>query len=234
MKLRSITLTNVRRFAGQRAVLSGIGDGLTVVSEANEFGKSTFFDALHALFFEKFGATAQSVKSLQPYAGGQVRVAAGIETDDGLFTVEKRWLSQKGASVTDAAGRLVATDGDAEAWIGRLIGDSRDGPAGLLWVKQGAPGLEPAGSRGGDRAGKERLTETRRDSAVLGRRRDRRDDRRPADGPCAAPLPRGSRPPSPRRPGGRLALGRRRRTGPPRIRQNTRASRSNAPRWRSP
>ena len=73
MKLRSLSLTNVRKFAGRTATISDIGDGVTVVSEANEFGKSTFFDALHALFFLKYGAATREVKSLQPRAGGAVR-----------------------------------------------------------------------------------------------------------------------------------------------------------------
>jgi uncharacterized protein YhaN len=59
MKLRALHLTNVRRFTGKRASITGIGSGITVVSEANEFGKSTFFDALHALFFEKFSSSAR-------------------------------------------------------------------------------------------------------------------------------------------------------------------------------
>lgn len=66
MKLRALHLTNVRRFTGKRASITGIGSGITVVSEANEFGKSTFFDALHALFFEEFSSSARPVKSLQP------------------------------------------------------------------------------------------------------------------------------------------------------------------------
>ena len=53
MKIRAIELTNIRRFAGQTARIDDIGDGVTVLSEPNEFGKSTFFDALHALFFER-------------------------------------------------------------------------------------------------------------------------------------------------------------------------------------
>ena len=90
MRLLSLHLTNVRKFTGKRASITGIGRGITVVSEANEFGKSTFFDALHALFFEKYGSSAKPVKSLQPYAGGAVEVAAEVETDDGVFLVEKR------------------------------------------------------------------------------------------------------------------------------------------------
>lgn len=159
MKLRAITLTNVRKFAGRTASLTEIGDGISVVSEANEFGKSTFFDALHALFFEKFGATSRTIRSLQPHSGGAVRVAVEIETADGRFTVEKRWLAQKGASVTDSAGRRVATDGEAEAWIAQVAGDG-EGPTGLLWVRQGVVGLEPADA---SRDEKVRAKEVRRD-----------------------------------------------------------------------
>ena len=166
MKLRSLTLTNVRKFGGRTAALTEIGDGITVVSEANEFGKSTFFDAVHALFFEKFGASGRSIKSLQPHSGGGVRVMAQVETQDGLFQIEKRWLAQKGATVRDVnKGTLLASDGEAEAWITALLGERSDGPAGLLWVRQGMVGLEPDA-----KAERENLAETRRDllSSVAG------------------------------------------------------------------
>ena len=70
MKLRGLHLQNVRKFGSKTATITGIGDGITVVSEANEFGKSTFFDAIYALFFEKYSSSAKQVKSLQPYSGG--------------------------------------------------------------------------------------------------------------------------------------------------------------------
>ncbi|AWX92289.1 hypothetical protein DPM13_00530 [Paracoccus mutanolyticus] len=35
-----------------------------MLCEPNEFGKSTFFDALHALFFERHRATRSAVKAL--------------------------------------------------------------------------------------------------------------------------------------------------------------------------
>lgn len=168
MKLRALTLTNVRKFGGRKASLTGIGDGLTVVSEANEFGKSTFFDALHALFFQSHTSTAKPVKSLQPHAGGGVAVSAEVETPDGSFVIEKRFLSQKGASVRDLSrGAVIARDGEAEGWIARLIGEAEQGPAGLLWVRQGVVGLEPSD---GSKTEREKLTEARRDlmSSVAG------------------------------------------------------------------
>ncbi|MGD9919614.1 MAG: chromosome segregation protein SMC [Paenirhodobacter sp.] len=172
MKLRALTLSNVRRFGGCKAVLSGIGDGLTVVSEANEFGKSTFFDALHALFFEKYSSLAKPVKSLQPHAGGGVAVQAEIEVEAGAaagrFEISKRFLARKGAEVRDlASGAVIARDDEAEAWIARLFAEAPQGPAGLLWVRQGVVGLEPAD---GSKAERDRLAEARRDllSSVAG------------------------------------------------------------------
>lgn len=170
MKLRSLTLSNVRKFAGQTAAITGIGDGVTVVSEANEFGKSTFFDALHALFFLKYGAATRDVKSLQPRVGGPVRISAEIDLPSGRFTLEKSFLSQKRASVRDARGTLIAQDDEAERWIAALMDKGLEGPAGLLWVRQGITALEPQGSSGAEKTEKEKLLGARRDllSSVAG------------------------------------------------------------------
>ncbi len=171
MKLRSLTLTNVRKFGGQTATISGIGDGVTVISEANEFGKSTFFDALHALFFVKYSTAGKEVKSLQPRSGGAVRVQAELETETGRFVIEKSFLAQKRATVSRADnGTLIAQDDEAEKWIAALMDRGLEGPAGLLWVRQGTTALEPAGTAGADKTEKEKLLGARRDllSSVAG------------------------------------------------------------------
>lgn len=171
MKIRSLTLTNVRKFGGQTAKISGIGDGVTVISEANEFGKSTFFDALHALFFVKYSTAGKEVKSLQPRSGGAVRVQAELETKSGRFVVEKSFLAQKRATVSRADnGTLIAQDDEAEKWIAALMDRGLEGPAGLLWVRQGTTALEPAGTAGADKTEKEKLLGARRDllSSVAG------------------------------------------------------------------
>lgn len=143
MKLRSIALTDVRRFAGRTASLSGIGDGITVLAEANEFGKSTFFDALYAVFFEKHRARGAEIKKLQPYGGGAPSVRVEVEVASGRFAIEKRWLTKAMARVTDAQGRQIAADDEAEVWIDRLVLGGLAGPAGLLWVRQGVMTLDP-------------------------------------------------------------------------------------------
>ncbi len=159
MKIRSITLSNVRRFAGQTATISGIGDGISVIAERNEFGKSTFFDALHALFFMAHRTTDKTVKSLQPLRqGGAVTVMADLDLAKGRFRIEKRFLSRPMARVTDlGTGALIAQDDEAEAWIAGLTDQGLRGPTGLLWVRQGATTLAS-----GDRSENARhLTERR-------------------------------------------------------------------------
>ncbi|THD84324.1 chromosome segregation protein SMC [Aliigemmobacter aestuarii] len=165
MRLRAIELTNVRRFAGKRARLSGIGDGITVLSEPNEFGKSTFFDAIHAVFFERHGSRNAAIKALQPHAGGAPEVAVEVDLPEGRFRIAKRWLAKPQAQVLDATGRLIAQADEAEAWIDRLIGGGLAGPSGLLWVRQGQMGLESD-----DRRERERDLSARRDlmSSVAG------------------------------------------------------------------
>ncbi|MCC5985645.1 MAG: AAA family ATPase, partial [Rhodobacteraceae bacterium] len=166
MRLRALHLENVRRFAGQRLSVTGIGDGITVIAEPNEFGKSTLFDALHALMFAKYSGRPEPVRALQPYAGGAVTVRAEVETDAGRFSIEKRFLSRAMARVTRLPDDAVQAQEDAaETWITQALGGQGKGPAGMLWVRQGQLGLEPEKP-----AERTELTETRRDllSSVAG------------------------------------------------------------------
>ncbi|MAY89237.1 MAG: chromosome segregation protein SMC [Pseudooceanicola sp.] len=139
MKIRSITLTNVRRFTDS-ARISGISDGLNLLCEPNEHGKSTLFDAIQALFFIPHGSRKKEVTSLQPHAGGAPEVSMEVETPDGLFRISKRWLKKPVATVHRGTG-LVAQSDAAEAWIADLLGRDSGGPSGLIWVRQGLTGL---------------------------------------------------------------------------------------------
>jgi len=171
MRLREVQLGNVRRFQGKTATLAGIADGVTTICAPNESGKSTFFDALHALFFIDHKSQAAEVKSLQPHAGGAVRISAEVEFDDGRFLVEKVFLSRKTAKVTEVAtGRVLGMEGEAEAWIRSRIFQPAHGPAGLLWVRQGMSGFGPEGGGQKEKGERERLRDVRRDlmSSVAG------------------------------------------------------------------
>lgn len=143
MKLRALRLHNVRRFAGRGVAIENIGDGVNVLTAANEFGKSTCFEALHALFFQPHTGTPSGVQMLRPYAGGNPLVEADIETDAGRFRLSKQFYSGRRASVTDLGnGRLVAQADEAESFIAGLTRGGTAGPTGMLWVRQGVTGIE--------------------------------------------------------------------------------------------
>tara|TARA_R110002049_G_scaffold277030_1_gene455335 strand:+ start:3135 stop:5750 length:2616 start_codon:yes stop_codon:yes gene_type:complete len=129
----------VRKFAGRGIAIENIGDGVNVLSAENEFGKSTSFDALHAAFFQPFSGTPKSIQLLRPYSGGSPQIEVDVETDQGRFRISKTYYTGKNAVITEiATNRIIAQADAAEAWISNLIRGGSTGPAGLLWVQQGA------------------------------------------------------------------------------------------------
>lgn len=143
MKISALRLFNVKRFAGRGVAIEGIGDGVNVLCAANEFGKSTSFEALHALFFQAHSGTPGDVQRLRPYSGGNPLLEADISTAEGSFRITKQYYGGRSARVTDlASGRLIAQADEAENFISALIRGGTAGPAGLLWVRQGITGIE--------------------------------------------------------------------------------------------
>ncbi len=143
MKISALRLFNVKRFAGRGVAIEGIGDGVNVLCAANEFGKSTSFEALHALFFQPYSGVPGDVQRLRPYSGGNPLVEADIATDEGQFRITKQYYGGRSARVIDlGSGRLVAQADEAENFITSLIRGGTSGPAGLLWVRQGITGME--------------------------------------------------------------------------------------------
>lgn len=143
MKISALRLFNVKRFAGRGVAIESIGDGVNVLTAANEFGKSTSFEALHALFFQLHSSMATDVRSLRPYSGGSPLVETDIATETGAFRITKQFYGKGFARVVDLANdRLVAQADEAEAFISNLVRGGTAGPAGLLWVRQGVTGIE--------------------------------------------------------------------------------------------
>lgn len=143
MKLDALRLFNVKRFEGRGVAITGFCDGVNVLAAPNEFGKSTSFEALNALFFVKYSSKSGEVTALKPYSGGAPRVEADITLSSGRYRLTKQFLSKPMAQVFDLnASRIIAQADEAEAFISRLMGDGSCGPAALLWVKQGATGWE--------------------------------------------------------------------------------------------
>ncbi|PZR87721.1 MAG: DNA-binding protein [Stutzerimonas stutzeri] len=143
MKISALRLFNVKRFGGRGVAIEGIGDGVNVLCAANEFGKSTSFEALHALFFQPHSGTPGDVQRLRPYSGGNPLVEADITTGESSFRITKQYYGGRSARVVDlGSGRLVAQADEAENFITSLIRGGTSGPAGLLWVRQGITGME--------------------------------------------------------------------------------------------
>ncbi len=143
MKITALRLFNVRRFANRGVAIEGIGDGVNVLCAANEFGKSTSFEALHALFFQQHTSTAGDVRNLRPYSGGNPVVEADIETATARYRITKQFYGGRSARVVElASGRMVAQADEAENFISELVRGGTTGPAGLLWVRQGVTGIE--------------------------------------------------------------------------------------------
>ena len=64
MRIRSIEIRNFRKFArGVR--VHGFSDGLNLLVEPNEYGKSTILAALRGLIFEKHRAKTDAVRRMQ-------------------------------------------------------------------------------------------------------------------------------------------------------------------------
>jgi len=143
MKISALRLYNVKRFANRGVAIEGIGDGVNVLCAANEFGKSTSFDALHALFFQPYSGRPSDVQRLRPYSGGNPLVEADITTAEGHFRLTKQYYGGCSARIIDlTTGRLVAQADEAENFINSLIKGGPAGPTGLLWVRQGVTGFE--------------------------------------------------------------------------------------------
>jgi len=143
MKISALRLSNVKRFAGRGVAIEGICDGVNVLCAANEFGKSTSFEALHALFFQPHTGTPADIQRLRPYSGGNPLIEVDIATEQGQFRITKQYYGGRSARVVDlATDRLLAQADEAENFIARLVKGGSAGPAGLLWVRQGLTGLE--------------------------------------------------------------------------------------------
>ncbi len=131
MRLRSLEVSDFRKF--DRPVrLEGLGDGINVLGEPNEFGKSTLLAAIKAVLFERHSAKTSVAKRMLHHRNATSPwVRLGFEVADGLHHIEKRFMHR------EPYARLTLPDGSrfegdiAEERLQALLGF---GPAG----KQGA------------------------------------------------------------------------------------------------
>ena len=146
MKIRAIRLQNVRRFVDP-VEIAEIGPGLNVLSAPNEQGKSTIFDALHALFFKDAKSWDKEIRSLVPHAGGDPRIEVDLEHDGARYRIAKQFFKTAGKGEVRIwqEDRLLHQADAAEHWLKALIKPPKEGgPSGLLWVRQGVTSFEDA------------------------------------------------------------------------------------------
>lgn len=144
LRLRRIAVDGFRKFREPMAI-EGLTDGLNIIIEPNETGKSTLLEALRAAFFVRHGTKNQLAQSFAPYGeavGPEIQVS--FEADGAPWTVTKRFLRGATIEVTGPQGK--AQGEEAEARLHALFGSVRDtsqkgdtetyGALGLLWVAQ--------------------------------------------------------------------------------------------------
>lgn len=144
LRIRRVALTNFRKFRDP-FVLDGLTDGLNVIIEPNETGKSTLLEAMRAAFFIRHNTANRLARSYAPHGEAVApQIEIGFEAKGEEWQVTKRFL--KGASVEVRGPRGRAQGEDAEAQLQGLLGARRDtsqtgdiaahGALGLLWVGQ--------------------------------------------------------------------------------------------------
>lgn len=144
MKIVSLELDNFRRFR-RPLRLDGFSNGLNVVVEPNETGKSTLLEALRAALFIRHSARTELTRSYCPI-GDDVgpRVAVEFEVAGERWRVEKQFLRSARVQLSGPRGRFEsdAAEEQLQTLLGFERGNNRGtdpdtrGSLGLLWVEQ--------------------------------------------------------------------------------------------------
>lgn len=142
--IRQISLDGFRKFRTPFAI-DDLSEGLNIIIEPNETGKSTLLEALRAAFFVRHNTRNQLAQSYAPYGeavGPEIKVT--FDVDGSPWSLTKRFLRSPSLEISSPQGR--AQGDDAEARLNALLGSVRDtsrggdvttyGALGLLWVAQ--------------------------------------------------------------------------------------------------
>jgi len=142
--IRQIAIDGFRKFRTPFSI-DNLADGLNIVIEPNETGKSTLLEALRAAFFVRHNTRNQLAQSFAPYGeavGPEIKVT--FDVDGSPWSLTKRFLRSPTLEISGPQGR--AQGDDAEARLNTLFGSVRDtsrggdvstyGALGLLWVAQ--------------------------------------------------------------------------------------------------
>lgn len=142
MFIRDIRVENFRKFRDPVS-LTGLGNGLNLICEPNETGKSTLLDAMRAALFERHSSKSERIRSFRPH-GDEVAPTVDLvfEIDGVSWTLKKRFIDKASVSLEGGGNRFHGDE--AEEKLQELLGFARagkggadEGALGLLWVEQG-------------------------------------------------------------------------------------------------
>lgn len=146
MRITALRLRNIRRFGQDGVAIESIPAGLSVLAEPNEYGKSTLFDVLRVVLFEKHSTRRENIKRLASVSGLAPIIEIDFVASDKNYRLRKQFLKSPTAELKLLdTGQILKADGEAHDWIIDLIGATKagEGPTGLLWVEQGSSMLPP-------------------------------------------------------------------------------------------
>ena len=153
MILRAVRLRNVRKFGASGVALEAISPGLNVISQDNEFGKSTVFEALRTALFYPHTSTHREVRALEPWIGGTPHIEIDMDLGGQALRLVRRFGRAGGLTeLRDLdTGREIARAGEADERLRAALGADKpgQGPTGLLWVEQGQSMSQPEGGPAG-------------------------------------------------------------------------------------
>ncbi len=150
MKILSLSVSGAGRFDRQVSV-TGFGDGVNVLCESNEAGKSTLFKALRTCLFERHSSNTQDLRDLASEGLSlPIIVRLGFEHGGKTYEIEKSFLKQRRASFRQD-GREIATNQEADEALWEVLGVAPgsgrtvdQAQFGMLWVSQGQSFEQPS------------------------------------------------------------------------------------------
>lgn len=144
MIITSLEVANFRKFRDPLRI-EGFTNGLNIVVEPNETGKSTLLDALRAAFFIRHSAKTELVRSYVPIGDDVApRVSVGFELKGQTWSLEKKFMKSPSVRLEGNGARREsdAAEDALQELLGFERGNNRGsdpetrGPLGMLWVEQ--------------------------------------------------------------------------------------------------
>jgi hypothetical protein len=145
MKIRSLQLEHFRKFT-EPTIVMGLTDGVNVLAECNEFGKSTILAAIRGVLFERHGSKAQSITSMQHWSNKTFPVVElEFELSGQVYRIEKRFLHKEPYAKLSMPDGSIHHGDAAEELLQQVLNFTRAGKTGSkaedigmwgLWVPQ--------------------------------------------------------------------------------------------------